>query len=185
MSPYRLRDIVRRLRAGAIIAYPTEAVFGLGCDPCNEVAVRRLLTVKGRPAEKGLILIASCCAQLEPFLEPLSSAQRSQLHATWPGPATWLIPARAWVPTWLRGRYDTLAVRVTAHGLAAKLCQAWGAPLVSTSANLSGCPPARNALAVRRHLGALVDVVVPGTVGSARNPTEIRDLRNGAVVRAG
>lgn len=178
----RAAAIVRR---GGVIAYPTEAVFGLGCDPGNETAVRRLLAIKQRPMTKGLILIAADLAQLEPFIEPLDIESLARVQATWPGPVTWLLPARSRVPVWLRGHHDTLAVRVTAHPLAAALCRIWGSPLVSTSANISGRPPARTALAVRRQLGRLVDYVVPGRVGGADRPTEIRDLRSGRVVRTG
>ena len=182
LSPWRRRDCVRCLRAGGIIAYPTEAVFGLGCDPGNETAVRRLLALKRRPLSKGLILIAASLAQLKPFIEPLDSAARTRLEAGWPGPLTWLLPARR-APVWLRGRHDTLAVRVTAHPLAAELCRAWGGPLVSTSANVGGRPPARTLLALRRRLGGKVDYIVPGQVGGAVRPTEIRDLASGRIVR--
>jgi L-threonylcarbamoyladenylate synthase len=177
---------VRRLRhvlaAGGVIAYPTEAVFGLGCDPTDEQAVQRILTIKRRPWHKGLILIAADFSQLRPFVKPLPAAQRAQVEATWPGPVTWLLPALPRVPACLRGRHDSLAVRVTAHSLAAALCRAWGGPLVSTSANPSGRPPALTALAVRRHLGRQVDYIVPGVTGPARRPTEIRAL-DGRIVR--
>jgi L-threonylcarbamoyladenylate synthase len=171
------------VKSGGIIAYPTEAVYGLGCDPRNEAAVRRLLALKRRPAHKGLILIAADFAQLALFLQPLSPADQARLAATWPGPLTWLIPARPETPGWLRGRHATLAVRVTAHPLAAALCWACGHPLVSTSANLSGRPPARTALAVRRQLGRNLDYLLPGPTGGAAQPTEIRDLRTERRVR--
>ena len=185
LHPFQLREIVRRLRLGAIIAYPTEAVFGLGCDPCNEAAVRRLLKIKRRSPKKGLILIAAEFAQLESFVEPLDTATRARVDATWPGPVSWLLPARDSVPMWLRGAHTNLAVRVTAHPIAAQLCRAFGAPLVSTSANISGRPPARSALGVRGQLNGLVDCIVPGTIGGASRPSEIRHARNGRVVRAG
>lgn len=183
MNGLQLRVAARVVKAGGLIAYPTEAVYGLGCDPRNGPAVRRLLALKRRPERKGLILIAADFSQLEPFLQPLSPSDRLRLAATWPGPYTWLIPARPETPRWLRGRHDTLAVRVTAYPLAAALCQACGHPLVSTSANRSGHPPARNALAVRRRLGRDLDYIVPGPTGGAAQPTDIRDLRSGRRVR--
>ncbi len=185
MNGLRLRAAARVIRAGGIVAYPTEAVFGLGCDPRNEQAVRRLLALKRRPASKGLILIAANFEQLNPFLQPLTPSDQARIAASWPGPYTWLIPARTTAPRWLRGRHDTLAVRVTAHPLAAMLCRVCGHPLVSTSANLSGRPPARGALAVRRQLGRHLDYMLPGPTGGAAKPTEIRDLRTGRRVRGG
>ena len=185
MNPLRLRAAARIAQAGGLIAYPTEAVYGLGCDPRNEAAVRRLLALKRRPMHKGLILIAADFAQLAPFLQPLTAVDHARLAATWPGPYTWLIPARPDTPRWLRGRHETLAVRVTAHPLAAALCRACGHPLVSTSANFSGRPPARSALAVRRQLGTAMDYLLPGPTGGAAQPTEIRDLRSGRRVRRG
>lgn len=166
-----------------MIAYPTEAVFGLGCDPLDAAAVLRLLALKHRRMAEGLILIACSLHQLKPFVEAPDEATRRQLEATWPGPVTWLLPARDEVPAWLTGRHPTLAVRVTAHPGAAALCARYGGPLVSTSANVSGTPPARSALAVRRKLGAGVDYVLPGRVGDLAAPTEIRDAASGRVLR--
>src|SRR5512134_2349746 len=148
MSDFHLRHAVRSVRAGGVIAYPTEAVFGLGCDPANQAALKRLLAIKRRPIHKGVILIAACLEQFLSYLLPLDAEALAKVSSTWPGPVTWLIPARPNVPKWLRGQHSTLAVRVTAHPLAAALCRLWGRPLVSTSANLSGRPPARTALAV-------------------------------------
>ena len=179
----RLNAAARVVRAGGLVAYPTEAVYGLGCDPRNEQAVQRLLTLKRRPLHKGLILIAADFAQLAPFLQPPSPADQDQLAATWPGPYTWLIPARSDTPRWLRGRHETLAVRVTAHPLAAALCQVCGHPLVSTSANFSRHPPAGTALAVRRQLGLNIDYLLHGPTSGTAKPTEIRDLRTGQRVR--
>jgi L-threonylcarbamoyladenylate synthase len=176
---------VRTLRAGGVVAYPTEAVYGLGCDPFNEQAALRLLAVKGRSPDKGLILIASTFEQLEPLLLPQSEETMAPVLATWPGPITWILPARPRVPAWLTGANDGLAVRVTAHPVAARLCAGFGAPLISTSANASGRPPARNALQARRALGRRVDYVLSGATGGAARPSEIRDGRDGRLLRAG
>ena len=95
-----------------------------------------------------------------------------------------LLPARPEVPRWLRGEHDTLAVRVTAHPLAAALCDAFGGPIVSTSANLAGHEPARSALRVQCELGSGVDYILHGPLGELAQPTEIRDAKTGRVIRA-
>ncbi|MCG6861940.1 MAG: threonylcarbamoyl-AMP synthase [Chromatiaceae bacterium] len=184
MGQHKLRLAARCIEAGGIIAYPTEAVYGLGCDPWNSDAVRRLLVIKRRPEYKGLILIAADFTQLEPFVEPLEKARMQAIFATWPGPVTWLLPARAETPNCLTGRYSTVAVRVTAHGLAAALCRSADSALVSTSANISDRPPARTPLQVRLALGSLVDLVLPGRCGTRTQPSTIRDGRTGVMVRA-
>jgi L-threonylcarbamoyladenylate synthase len=183
-SRHKLRLAARCIEVGGILAYPTEAVYGLGCDPWNGDAVQRLLAIKGRPPNKGLILIAASPAQLVPFVEPLDEARMRVVLETWPGPVTWLLPARAGTPSWLTGRHPTLAVRVTAHPLAAALCEAAGSALVSTSANLSGRPPVRSSLQVRRALGAQLDLILVGECGNSARPSTIRDGRTGALIRA-
>ncbi|MEX0607739.1 MAG: Sua5/YciO/YrdC/YwlC family protein, partial [Halofilum sp. (in: g-proteobacteria)] len=139
---------------------------------------------KGRDAGKGLILIAHELTALEPWLGPLDASIRARIEPTWPGPVTWLLPAATAVPRLLKGDHDTLAVRVTAHPTAAALCRAWGGPLVSTSANLAGGEPARNANAVRALFGDALDVVIEGAVGGLERPTPIRDGRTGETLRS-
>lgn len=184
-TPFRLRQAVAALRRGGVVAYPTEAVFGLGADPDDAVAVHRILAIKERPVTKGLILIADGFRALRPYIGPLDAALTERLTGSWPAPLTWLAPAASDAPPWITGGHDRIAVRVPAHPLARALCRAWGGALVSTSANLSGRRPARTALAVYRQLGRWVDYIVPGAVGGADKPTEIRDLRTGRVIRAG
>ena len=150
-----------------VIAYPTEAVFGVGCDPDSETAVMRLLELKQRPVDKGL-----------------TDAQRETIFSRWPGPVTFVFPAPATTPRWLTGRFDSLAVRVTDHPLVVALCQAYGKPLVSTSANLSGLPPCRTVDEVRAQFGAAFPVV-PGETGGRLNPSEIRDALTGELFRQG
>lgn len=177
-----LGRIRAHLRHGGIIAYPTESCYGLGCDPRSRPAVRALLRLKGRPQEKGLILIAHRFEQIERYVAPLSGAQRAQMRPTWPGPHTWLLPAARRTPRWLRGRHDTLAVRVTAHPLAARLCQALGTALVSTSANRAGLRPLVSGAACARTFGRSV-LVIPGLVGKSRKPSTIQDLLSGRILR--
>jgi L-threonylcarbamoyladenylate synthase len=179
----RLTVAVHWIARGGLVAYPTEAVYGLGCDPRDGSVVRRLLALKGRTESKGLILIAADWAQLEPFVLSLDPERMAAIRNTWPGPITWLLPACRETPRWLTGDHATLAVRVTAHPLAAALCRLWGGPLVSTSANRAARPPARSALAVRRALGRGVDYVLTGSCGGALRPSAIRDGATGAVLR--
>jgi L-threonylcarbamoyladenylate synthase len=183
MSRWHLREAVRILHAGGVIAYPTEAVYGLGCDPQDAAAVERVLNLKHRPVEKGVILIAGDVAQLDSYVT-LSPSLYSRVAGSWPGPVTWLLPAGPRARSWLTGGRDTLAVRVTAHPQAAELCRAFGGPLVSTSANPSGRRPARTALEVRVRFGAgVLDLILAGKTGPQKSPTEIRDARSGAILR--
>lgn len=180
---WQLSQAARAIHRGGIIAYPTEAVFGLGCDPLNPDAVTRLLKIKHRPMHKGLILIASRLEQLHAFIAPLDDVSLSQLQESWPGPTTWLLPARADTPCWLRGEHQTIAVRVTAHPLAAALCETTGHALVSTSANPSGLPPARQALRVRKYFSDQLGTILAGDLGNESGPTLIRDLTTKKLIR--
>ncbi len=178
-----LRDAVAALRRGGVIAYPTEAVWGLGCEPTHRAAVERILSLKKREWRKGLILIASSFEQLEPYvLRPSNSALR-RAQASWPGPATWVFPASDFAPDWITGDQDSIAVRVTAHPLAAALCKAYGGAVVSTSANRQGQDPARSATQVRMMFGQRIDVVLPGALGGLERPTSIRHVTSGLILR--
>ena len=181
---HRLRLAARVIADGGLVAYPTEAVYGLGCDPWNRAAVLRLLALKRRDPAKGLILIAARPDQLAPFVAPLAAERMAEILASWPGPHTWLLPVRPRTPGWLSGRFDTLAVRVTGHPLAAGLCLAYGGAIVSTSANVAERPPARTVGGVRRCLPDGPDLILAGACGGADRPSSIRDGRTGRVLRA-
>jgi len=174
------------LHAGGVIAYPTEAVWGLGCDPFDEAAVLRLLAVKERPVDKGLILIAASVAQLDGLADwdALPRERRDDVLATWPGPHTWIVPATPRVPRWITGAHDGVALRVSAHPVVVALCEAFGGVLVSTSANPAGAPPPRTAAGLDPALLAAIDGHVPGDTGNLPRPTPIRDARSGAGLRA-
>ena len=174
---------IQAVQRGGVIAYPTEAVYGLGCDPAKLAAVQRVLTLKQRPAHKGLILIAADFDQLAPYLLPLDSVTHARVMATWPGAVTWILPAQPHVSPLIRGEHDTLAVRVSAHPTCRALCLRLGHPLISTSANLSTLPPARDAQAVAAQFGTLLDGIVDAPVGGQAQPTEIRQGLTGEIVR--
>src|SRR5690606_21294007 len=142
MKELDLHNVVPVLQAGGVIAYPTEAVWGLGCDPGNEAAVLKLLALKQRPVEKGMILVAAEPAQLAGWVElqALAEERRQAVLDSWPGASTWIVPAGERAPRWITGQHSGIAVRVSAHPLVQALCRTWGGPLVSTSANLAGQP---------------------------------------------
>ncbi|WP_034917427.1 L-threonylcarbamoyladenylate synthase type 1 TsaC [Erwinia sp. 9145] len=177
---------LEQLRQGGVIAYPTEAVFGLGCDPDSESAVMHLLRLKKRSIEKGLILIAADYQQLQPYLDDvgLTEQQKLRMFSSWPGPVTWVVPARPETPDWLTGCFDSLAVRVSDHPLVQQLCKSFNKPLVSTSANLSGLLPCRTADEVRRQFGGDFSVLTGETSGR-ENPSEIRNVLTGQLIRQG
>lgn len=169
---------VQALARGEVISVPTEAVYGLSVDPRNLEAVQRLLELKHRNPDKGLIIVGSEVSHLEPYLEQLPSS----ILSSWPGPHTWLCPAKASVSPLLKGKHQTLAVRVSAHPVMSALCAAFGGALVSTSANTEGLPPALTEQAVRDYFGKEV-LIVPGELGGLDKPTEIRDAMSGKLIR--
>lgn len=168
-----LRQAGDIISTGGVIAYPTEAVYGLGCNPYDEKAVRRLLAIKAREVKQGVILIGSQFEQFVDFIQPLDAETHEKIMARWPGPVTWLLPAADSCPYWLTGEHETIAVRVTAHELTRQLCDACELPLVSTSANKHGEPAARTAEDVRTSLGHEVDIVIDGETDGHAQPSEI------------
>ena len=169
----------------AVVAYPTESVWGLGCDPQSAPAVEKILRLKNRNVGKGLILIADCIERFDPFLAGLEEEYLRRFQELTEKPTTWLVPNNGSAPLWITGGRDTLALRITKHPVAAALCSLAAGPLVSTSANPQGLPAAKSALEVENYFGAQIDLQTPGQVGSAINPSEIRYLISGDVVREG
>ena len=178
-------DAAAVLARGGVVAYPTEGVWGLGCDPFDRVAVQRVLDLKQRPVDKGVILIAGDPAQLDGIVDwtRLDRARGDAVFASWPGPNTWVVPARGDVPGWITGIHASVAVRVSAHPDVVALCAAFAGPLVSTSANLTGQPSAARFEQLDPHLLAQVDGVLAGETGGRAQPSTIRDAVTGAVLR--
>ena len=171
------------VRAGGVVACPTEAVFGLSCDPRDKAAVSRVLSLKNRFPDKGLILIGAGFSQFEDFCVADATVRWEAVRATWPGPHTWLFRASADCPAYLRGAHTTVAVRVTAHAVASRLCSLSDTALVSTSANASGCPPARVAREVAAAFGERIDGIVEGETDGDETVTSIRDAVTCRVIR--
>jgi L-threonylcarbamoyladenylate synthase len=185
MITQNLQKALDVLHAGGVLAYPTESVWGLGCDPFDPLAVEKILRLKQRSVDKGLIVVAASMEQVAKLVRPLSAEQQALLRSTWPGPTTWLLPdPDQCFPGWIRGSFSSVAVRISAHPLVRQLCVAYGGPLVSTSANPAMQPPARSRLRVMCWFGRHVDYVLPGRLGSNNKPSVIRDLHSGKVLRS-
>lgn len=179
-----LRTAANLLKRGGIIAYPTEAVFGLGCDPLNEKAVSKILHLKDRPINQGLILVASQWSQLAQFCQLPVQARLNEIFQTWPGPFTWVFKASANCPNWLLGPDQSIAVRISAHPMVQQLCEIYQGAIVSTSANLKGLPPAKTVAEVKAYFPDQIDFMVDGEIGKMVKPSQIIDARSGRIVRS-
>ena len=175
---------IQHLTMGDVIAYPTESVFGLGCDPFNTTAVTKLLQLKKRSLGKGFILVASQFSQVENLTQPINPRALAQVESTWPGPVTWIFPCTDDAPRWITGDNNSIAIRISNHPVIQKLCQAFRGPIVSTSANEKGCIPARSRAALSMIFGQEIAMTVSGELGNLHKPTTIRDAITGEVIRA-
>lgn len=175
------------IKNGGVIAYPTESVFGFGCDPLNQSALERILKIKERAPSKGLIIVASKLNQIMPFIDmsKISGEIWEKVTCVWPGPITYILPASDKTPKLLRGGRDTIAIRVSSNSTICELCDYLNLAIVSTSSNLSGKDPLREYLKVEEEFGNLVDLVVHENVGEEPTPTEIRDALTGKIIRKG
>ena len=188
MNPELLAQIdaaADALRIGGVVAYPTEAVYGLGCDPFDRDAFHTVFTLKERPPTQGVLLIASDFEQIAAFIaDDVAPEAIARARATWPGPATWIFPRSDEVPDWVAGSHSGIALRVTAHPIASELCRRFGGAIVSTSANRHGDSPAKTSADVRSAFGAQLAYILDGAVGGLDKPTPIRDATTGEVIRA-
>lgn len=185
INSWQIRRAVDYIKQEGVIAYPTEAVWGLGCDPYAETAVIRLLELKKRPMHKGLILVAAEVEQVQHLLASLTAEQRGWVMESWPGPNTWLIPdPQGLIPHWIKGDHSSVAVRVTEHPQVKALCNRFGGLLVSTSANPAGSEPALTKLKVSAYFGDRLDFILAGETGGRSSPSVIRDALTRETVRA-
>ena len=181
-----LKSAAAVLERGGVVACATEGVLGLSCRPDCHAAIERILAIKQRPADKGMILVAADYEQLVPFIDEsrLAPERKAEVLASWPAAVTWLLPARPEVSILLRGVFPTLAVRVTPHPQLAALCRLVSSPLVSTSANLSGEAAPASFAELDARVAALVDYCLPGETLGRRGPSQIRSL-DGVTIRGG
>lgn len=171
------------MRAGGVIAYPTEGVYGLGCDPHNQAALQRIIDLKGRDSHKGFIIVASSQDQLARFMAPVQAAWQTQFDQAWPGPVTFIVPAIDGISGLLSGYRDSMAVRVSNHPIVRDLCTLYDGALVSTSANRSGREALRSAAEVQIEFGDGIDVVIDAPLGGLTTSTTIIDVKTGSRLR--
>lgn len=193
------------LQQGQLLAYPTESVWGIGCDPFNQQAVEQLLAIKQRPLEKGMIVVTDSVSRLKMLLNSLNEDQRQQVLVSWRNDTdsdvnskqahTWLLPLSenlpVSIPAWIIGAHHSVAVRVIDHPLVQQLCRQvvsvhnpYGF-VVSTSCNPSGQPPAltlSQAQAYFSNSNAQVGYLKGETLGY-QLPSQISDARTGQVIR--
>ncbi|MFK8069092.1 MAG: L-threonylcarbamoyladenylate synthase [Gammaproteobacteria bacterium] len=181
-SGWHLKRASQEIENGGVIGYPTETVYGLGCDPWNEKAVFKILTIKKRPVHKGLIVIAADISQLDPLINFPSQQIKAQIVSTWPGPFTWILPTSEHCPKWLSGQHDGLAVRVSSHPLCLALCKLTG-PIVSTSANVANQPPAGSGWEVQMKFNDQLDYILHENLPKKVSPTSIQDAVTGKKIR--
>jgi len=184
MDNNTFNEACKLLRQGKVIACPTESVFGLSCDPSNQMAVNTLLQLKQRSVDKGLIIVASKLQQLQPYIAKLTKQQINKLQQTRTKPITWIVPAHPDTPNWLTGKHTGIAIRITNHPVLSQLCEAIDNALVSTSANRSGESPAKTTLEVEAQFSTEISLIIDSDTVLKNNPSEIRDLISDTILRS-
>ncbi|CAL4325041.1 Threonylcarbamoyl-AMP synthase [Buchnera aphidicola (Eriosoma lanigerum)] len=185
-SVYTVSDVVNQLNKKKIIAYPTESVFSLGCDPDSKSAIFSLIKLKNRNINKGFILIAAHYDQLKPYIleKKILLSHKKILSSYWPGHKTFLLPANDNVPYWLNGNSSFIATRITNHKVVKNLCSLFGKPIISTSANLTGLLPCRTVEEFYKQFGKNI-MLLRGPLGINKKPSSIFNLITGEIVRYG
>lgn len=183
MNLASIHDAACVIRQGGVVAYPAESCYGLGCDPGNIYAVRRILHIKRRKREQGVIIVADHLSRVLRYVKSFPVATRQEILNSWPGPFTWLLPARKGVSSWIVGNHASIAIRISRHHQIRALCRNAGMAIVSTSANRAHRKALRTAEAVHREMGGEIDCIVPGRIGTDTKPSVIRDATSGAIIR--
>ncbi len=184
MSPWAINRLSKAVEKGAVIAYPTDTIWGLGCHPMCAPAVVNIINIKQRGLEKGLILLSPELDYCIPYMrEDISNPAIRRLEKSYSHPVTWLVPASPECPVWLTGDFATIAIRITNHPFIGSICSAMHSPIVSTSANRHRKPSVRNALQARRQFGENLDYVVTGFSTGTGCASEIKSLESGRIFR--
>jgi len=184
LENYRIKKAVNTVKLGGIIIYPTEAVFGIGCDPNNIDALKKVIDIKSRDSQKGLIIVASKFEQILDYIKPLPKDIEDRLKTNWPAQTTYIFPASDILSDYLIGGNNrTVAIRVSQNKYIKKLCDLLGHPLVSTSANISGMESITSYKQAKREFQNKVDYILPGKVDINLKPSKIVDIFTSRVLR--
>ena len=182
MSPWALNRLIRAVSRGAVFGYPTDTIWGLGCHPLIASSVSRLLQIKNRRVDKGLILLSSRIEFCSTYIN-VNDADLKTISQTTSHPTTWLVPASDLCPIWIRGNHPTVAIRICSYPLIHTLCEGLESPLVSTSANRSGCSNARNRIQMQKQFADELDAIVGGFSTGGIAASEIKSLNTGDSIR--
>jgi len=166
---------------GGLIAFPTESIFGLGCDPSNKKAVEKLKKIKNRPQEMGFILLTPNLATISPWIDP-DKKQTKIISTSVQRPTTYIVPASESAPPWLTTN-NTLALRINKDPIIQSLSDMLGLPIISTSANRHGDAPCMSAGEVQKNMGPVLDYIIEGEKGSFKRPSTIINLCSGKTIR--
>ncbi len=168
-----------QVRAGGIIVYPTETVYGLGADPFNADALSRIFSIKGRDAAKALIVLIRGQDDLNTLAVEVPQKAQRLTEAFWPGPLTLVFRARPGLPEQLLGAGSTIALRASDASAAQTLLDHLCGPITSTSANRSGDPPVRSAAEAAETLGDRIDLILDGGPAPDARPSTVVDVSTG------
>lgn len=176
-------EIISVIQSGGLIVYPTEAVYGIGCDYKQQESVNKLLSLKKRPVEKGLILVGSHVQQILPLIQPDDGNQLAKALKTWPGHFTWVFKASKSTPKWISGEHDSVAVRISKHPVIKRLCSQLNQPIVSTSANISGSAVINDMAQIKKIFSDRVDCYIDEPLGNHKGASQIRNAATGLIIR--
>ncbi len=171
------------IRAGGLLVYPTESVYGIGCNPNNTTALKKLLNLKKRSPEKGFILVASDFSMFKDFVKPLPKDTLERIKKHWSEPVSWVVPAVDHCPKLLTGNRNTLAIRVSAYPFIQAMCKQLGHAITSTSANISGSDPITQVNGLIAEFANDVDYIVPLSLEKQNSPTPLFDALSGKRLR--
>ncbi|WP_434352826.1 Sua5/YciO/YrdC/YwlC family protein [Psychrobacter sp. HD31] len=188
------------MQDGKLLAYPTESVWGIGCDAFNQQAVKKILAIKNRPIDKGMIVVTDSIKRLTPLLDGLTQAQKQTLASSWESvnnstinqqqATTWVLPLpkEVSIPNWITGKHNSVAVRVIAHPLIKQVCTNMVSVdnpfgfIISTSCNPSDQQPAKNFVEANAYFGNNIGYLQGSTLGYTK-PSQIKDINNSKVLR--